>query len=114
MYLDFAEHFFFSKTFVNKGQKEGPRLLLAQALLFASELLRLLWGNPLGRRSQFEPRRHLLGAYDLDPREHAAVWGDEQIELRTIRIGGGPCAIRPDGIRAGGVPLTNNVPVKVK
>ena len=68
--------------------------------------------DPLGRSLQFKPRRHTTGI-GLDEREHAAIGGDEQIALPTIRRGDGACAIRLDGIRAGGVLLTSNVPVKV-
>jgi hypothetical protein len=99
-------------TWVNKGKRKGRGCYYASALLFASELLSLLWGNPLGRPPQFRARRHNPGI-GQDERESTAVGGDEQIDLRTTCSGDGACAIRLDLIRAGGVLLRNNLPVKV-
>jgi hypothetical protein len=80
--------------------------------------LRRLWGNPLGRRSLFKPRRHLLGGFGKDEREHTSIGGDEHIAshspvLRRIKIGGGACAIRLDAIRAGEYLVAKNIPIEV-
>src|SRR5215208_6009606 len=87
--------------------------LRAPALLFASELLSLLLGNPLGRSLQFNPRRHSLGGLDLDEREHTAIGGDEHIKRFRWTVGDGACAIRLDRIRARDGLVANNIPIKV-
>ena len=65
--------------------------------------------DPLGRPPRFKPRPHKLGGLGLDERKLTAIGGDEQIVTRAIRIGGGACAIRLDGIRAGDVLVVNNI-----
>jgi hypothetical protein len=102
------------RTPVNKAKRRAEATLRAPALLSASELLRLLWGNPLGRRSLFKTRRHKLGGLGLDERKLTAIGGDELIETRAIRKGDGACAIRLDGIRAREGLVTRNLPVKVR
>src|SRR5918995_2885334 len=73
-----------------------------------------LVSDPLGRPPRFKLRPHKLGGLGLDERKDTAVWGDEHIDLRTIPIGDGACAIRLDGIRGGDGLLTSNLPVKVR
>src|SRR5918994_6827580 len=73
-----------------------------------------LVSDPLGRPPRFKPRPHKLGGLGLDERKDTAVWGDEHIDLRTIPIGDGACAIRLDCIRGGDGLLTSNLPVKVR
>src|SRR5215216_1560676 len=65
--------------------------------------------DPLGRPPRFKPRPHKLGGLGLDERKLTAIGGDEQIVTRAIRIGGGACAIRLDGIRAGDVLVVNSI-----
>src|SRR5215203_2118089 len=72
-----------------------------------------LFRNPLGCPLQLQPRRYLLGGFDLDKRVHRAIGGDEQIVLLTRIKGSGACAICLDSIRAGVGLLASNLPVKV-
>src|SRR5215213_4938844 len=102
------------RSWVNKGKRKG-RGCSSPALLSASGLR--LWGDPLGRRPQFKRRRHLLGGVGLDEREHTAIGGNEHIPshnpIRGWPIGGGACAIRLDGIRAGQYLVASNMPIIV-
>src|SRR5215210_4841741 len=65
--------------------------------------------DSLGSPPQFRARRHNPGI-GIDPREHAAVGGDEQIGFEVIRDGGA-CAIRIDGISAGEGVFAKNLPI---
>jgi hypothetical protein len=70
--------------------------------------------NPLGTPPRFETRPHELGGLGLHERKHAAIGGDEYIDLRTIPKGDGACAVRLDRVREGVGLLTSNLPVEVR
>ena len=67
-----------------------------------------------GRHLLVNPRRHILGI-GTHERKLRAIWGDEDVAVRsgTIPNGDGACAIGLDRIRPSEAIVTKSLPVKV-